>query len=417
MTTPNMGLTVPTPGTTPGPTYATDVSDALTTIDGHTHTGASNHDGAQIPAAGLNFNADITAQNHNLKSLRSVRFQNQGSPLVAVGDVGCVYEAAGDLWYNNSAGNAVQLTAGPLPIAAPPAFDVATLVANHTINAADPQSFFATNSAGGAIAILLPASDDVARGRFYYFKDETGSAPTHAITITPVALDTIEGGAAGAPFVMSTAHQAVLLINDSFGNWMLFGVGNFGDVTASGDLVVGGSATVTGNVSSSGNVAAGATGHFQFGSRSVTRSVGTIFVNDVVGTSTAAFDFVTVVNAKVGGQSLNLPHGSTLTTCTVTVSPVNLSPPAGTKVAAVISKRNLSTGGVTTLVTTTDPTTGGSYGSTHSFSTAAITEVIDRTLYQYALKLVGETGTGAASCQWFGSTWTGLVAGIDDGVA
>lgn len=55
-TSPNMGMTIPTPGVTPGPTYATNISNDLSIIDAHNHTPGN---GALVPTAGLNINANL----------------------------------------------------------------------------------------------------------------------------------------------------------------------------------------------------------------------------------------------------------------------------------------------------------------------------------------------------------------------
>lgn len=53
----NMGLTVPVPGVTPGPTYATEISNDLILIDAHDHTTGK---GVKVPTAGLNINANLS---------------------------------------------------------------------------------------------------------------------------------------------------------------------------------------------------------------------------------------------------------------------------------------------------------------------------------------------------------------------
>lgn len=101
-----MGLTIPDT-TTSGPTYANDVSDALTTIAGHTHVAGS---GNPIPTAGLALDADLTHAGFNATHLKSTRFDSQASPLGGVSDVGCLYVSGGDLYYNDGAGTKIQLT-------------------------------------------------------------------------------------------------------------------------------------------------------------------------------------------------------------------------------------------------------------------------------------------------------------------
>ena len=103
-------LVVPVPLTTPGPTYASDVSTDLTTLQGHNHTGNGF---PLVPVAGLDINADLPLGNtFNLTQLRSARFYNNSATLALGSDIGCAYEKSGDLWYNNSSGTPVQITNG-----------------------------------------------------------------------------------------------------------------------------------------------------------------------------------------------------------------------------------------------------------------------------------------------------------------
>lgn len=105
----NMLLPIPVVGTDPGPQYATDINSCLTLIDGHNHTPGY---GVAIPTDGLNINSDLTFNNFNAVSIKSVRFQSQGSPLAGATDLGCVYESGVDLWYNDGNGNQIQITSG-----------------------------------------------------------------------------------------------------------------------------------------------------------------------------------------------------------------------------------------------------------------------------------------------------------------
>lgn len=104
---PNMLLPIPIVSVAPGPEYASDVNASLTLVDGHNHTPGS---GVQIPPAGLNINSDLTFLDNNATALRSVRFTAQGSALSTLADIGCVYEAGIDLWYNDANGVQIQIT-------------------------------------------------------------------------------------------------------------------------------------------------------------------------------------------------------------------------------------------------------------------------------------------------------------------
>lgn len=109
MSTPFMGLILPVPTVTPGPTYATENNTALTLVDSHDH---STGKGTPIPSNGISLNADLPFNNNNATLLRSTRYTDQGSALALVTDVGCMYIASGNLYYNNGIGQAIQLTAG-----------------------------------------------------------------------------------------------------------------------------------------------------------------------------------------------------------------------------------------------------------------------------------------------------------------
>lgn len=104
---PNMLLTMPIPGVAPGPNYAFEQNVAFLTIDGHDHSPGK---GVQIHPNGLNINSDLTFLANNATNLRSVRFTSQASPLALAADIGCLYESAVDLWFNDGNGNQIRLT-------------------------------------------------------------------------------------------------------------------------------------------------------------------------------------------------------------------------------------------------------------------------------------------------------------------
>jgi hypothetical protein len=106
---PNMSLPVPITGQEPGPTYANDVNNCFSILDGHNHSPGS---GVQITPAGININADLPFHSNNAISLRSSRFSPQLAPLSGAQDLGCLYESGVDLWYNDGAGNQIRLTSG-----------------------------------------------------------------------------------------------------------------------------------------------------------------------------------------------------------------------------------------------------------------------------------------------------------------
>lgn len=105
---PNMNLKIPVVGTEPGPDYATDINDSLSTIDSHNHTTGS---GAPIPVSALNVDADFNLNNKNLTNAFSVRFL--AAPSTLPGSVtSALYVYNNDLYFNNGSGNFVQMTNG-----------------------------------------------------------------------------------------------------------------------------------------------------------------------------------------------------------------------------------------------------------------------------------------------------------------
>lgn len=104
---PNMNLPVPVVGVDPGPQWATDVNSCLTLIDSHDHAVGS---GVQITPSGMNINSDLPFNGSNLTTARSLRLDPQLATLSDPTDLGCLYEVADDLYYNDGNGTAIRIT-------------------------------------------------------------------------------------------------------------------------------------------------------------------------------------------------------------------------------------------------------------------------------------------------------------------
>ena len=105
-TTPNMHLTLPVVSLTPGPEWASNINADLSLIDSHNHTFGN---GALIPTAGLNINADLTFNNvYSALNLASTGYSDQAS----ASHVSSIYSTGGDLWWNNGSNVPVQITNG-----------------------------------------------------------------------------------------------------------------------------------------------------------------------------------------------------------------------------------------------------------------------------------------------------------------
>jgi len=105
---PNMGLVVPGVGTEPGPAWANEINSDLGILDQHNH---SNGQGVQITPAGININTDFPINGNNLTSVNTVRFNNLvGTIAGSAPNLGIVYEAVNELYFNDGVGNIVQIT-------------------------------------------------------------------------------------------------------------------------------------------------------------------------------------------------------------------------------------------------------------------------------------------------------------------
>jgi hypothetical protein len=213
---PVTGISVPVPSTEPGPAYATEISNALNTLSNLTHTGVANLDGYQIPAAGLNINADVSCQSNNLTQIRSARFTSQPVVLSGTGDVGCLYVDGGDLYYNNTNGTAIPITAGSV-LAVTIGIDYSSfaLSTNLTISPTATFNLINVNSTTGTVLITLPTAASVGVGRFFIIKDVAGSATTHNITVRTNG-DTMDGGSS---FALNTPYQATMVVSNGASNW------------------------------------------------------------------------------------------------------------------------------------------------------------------------------------------------------
>lgn len=110
---PAMSLPIPGVGSESGPNYALDVNSCLSLLDAHDH---SSGRGVQVTPSGLNINANLAFNTNYIQSLGAATFSAQSAPLVALQTL---YVAPGtesppvqDLWYTDSSGTAIQLTAG-----------------------------------------------------------------------------------------------------------------------------------------------------------------------------------------------------------------------------------------------------------------------------------------------------------------
>lgn len=166
----NMLLPVPVVGVDPGPQYATDVNNCLTLVDQHDH---STGKGVQVTPAGLNINADLSFNNNNLISARSLRMQVQPGVLTLGTDLICFYAVGVDAYYNDGNGNNVRLTQGGAVAGSPGS--IANLVSPASASYNSGNSTFVWQSAANT-----PANMD---GASFIFRNLT--ANSKGLTLQP----------------------------------------------------------------------------------------------------------------------------------------------------------------------------------------------------------------------------------------
>ena len=103
-TTPNMGLTKPSPSVTPGPQWANELNASLDKIDTHDH---SSGNGSKITPAGLNINSDLTLAANALTNVKNV-----GLTSVVGAGISNIYQNGGNLFWRNGSGADVRITNG-----------------------------------------------------------------------------------------------------------------------------------------------------------------------------------------------------------------------------------------------------------------------------------------------------------------
>lgn len=100
-----MSLVVPTVGSEPGPTYASDINTSLTIIDQHSHTSGS---GVPITPGAININSALTFANNFATNVAGVNLYAQSAP---PSPVGTVYRSTNDLYFVDGLGNNIAITA------------------------------------------------------------------------------------------------------------------------------------------------------------------------------------------------------------------------------------------------------------------------------------------------------------------
>lgn len=105
--TPWMNLPNPVPTVDPGPDYADNLQSCINGIDQHNHTPGS---GQPITPSSFNVNAPFFFNGYPATDLQATIY----TPQTSLATLYAVYTIGNDLYYNDGAGNVVQLTSGGL---------------------------------------------------------------------------------------------------------------------------------------------------------------------------------------------------------------------------------------------------------------------------------------------------------------
>lgn len=183
-----MSLVIPTVSAALSPDWASDLNASLTILDSHSHVSGS---GVQITPAAININSDLSWNNaYNAIGLRSLRLFPSGSALSAASDLGCLYVAGVDLYYNDSNGNQIRITqsssvagsAGTITGLPSGSASAAFQSASGTFQFQQATST-AANVDVGTVVVRYPGSYPTPSGNYIALEAPTSLASGYALTL------------------------------------------------------------------------------------------------------------------------------------------------------------------------------------------------------------------------------------------
>lgn len=206
--TPNMNLDLPTPESTVGPDWAEALNTALTAVDSHDH---SDNNGTKVTQAGIEFTDTVDVNQQALDNVKQVNLSAQAS----VVGTGILYRVGSNLWFNNGAGVAIQLTSGSsvnasgtgtISLDTPGAYP-------YDVDSGDAQKVLGVDTSS-AKTVNLPAATT---SMFFMIKDITGSAQSNNISVVPDGTDTIDGS--NTTMALGTNYGSWGFVSDGVSAW------------------------------------------------------------------------------------------------------------------------------------------------------------------------------------------------------
>ena len=209
-TTTNMQLVLATVEQTLGPEWAELLNAMFERIDIHDH---SDGKGVKVTPAGLDINDDLDVAENHLENVNTVGLISNSAAQTS--RVRSLQAVGTNLYYINSSGAAVQITAGAsvnapgtgqLSVDAPASYP-------YSVTTGDSEKVLVIDTTV-ARTINLPAATNA---MFVILKDGEGQANTNNITVSPNGTDTIEGD--NSAFTIDTDFGAFGFISDGVSAW------------------------------------------------------------------------------------------------------------------------------------------------------------------------------------------------------
>ena len=238
-----MNLSLPIPGVTKGPTWATLVNKAFQAIDEHDHSPGK---GKFISMSNLIIKEDVdfyNESNYKYYGIRNAKYMQlkdlsgwDAPPSVA----GSLFNWKGDLWWQyatsgnipegtiGNEGTFVQLTSNYNSFSQTCALEPVYINSStYNVGRLEKISYLLVNTVTNAPTITLPKIESLQyKGKFYLIQDlgptsTSGGAATNNITVTPNGADYIGQGAIGASHIINTDYGYVWLQSDGLGRWLI----------------------------------------------------------------------------------------------------------------------------------------------------------------------------------------------------
>jgi hypothetical protein len=216
-TLPYSGLAQPDIHVTEDPEWSQDINELFTAYDSHDHITGNK----KIVSEAINIDADLAFAGNNAVGLRSSIYNDQTALLDQSTDICSVYFKDGNLYANNSSGQAVRITSGSsvdITDASVNSLETANVTNSFTISPTTSATYFQVTISSGKL-MYLPAASSVAAGRFYYVKDAGGNFQTYNLSLIRSGSDTINKVA--ATYTCDRSNGTWLLVSDGISNWNL----------------------------------------------------------------------------------------------------------------------------------------------------------------------------------------------------